>query len=55
LDARKRVSAIASCARRFGRKPYEHGTKSASKIGSSGTSPRVVDTLTPTPVGVGRG
>ena len=35
LDARKRLSAIASCARRPGRKPYEHGTKSASKIGSS--------------------
>ena len=35
LDARKRVSAMASCARRLGRKPYEHGSKSASKIGSS--------------------
>ena len=29
------ISAIASCARRFGRNPYEHGWKSASKIGSS--------------------
>ena len=35
LDARKRVSAMASCARRLGLKPYEHDTKSASKIGSS--------------------
>src|SRR6476660_9921495 len=26
---------MASCARRLGRKPYEHGAKSASKIGSS--------------------
>ena len=32
---RSPISAIASCARRFGRKPYEHGLKSASKIGSS--------------------
>jgi hypothetical protein len=29
------ISAIASCARRFGRNPYEHGWKSASKMGSS--------------------
>src|SRR5258708_3067600 len=34
-DARWWISAIASCARRFGRNPYEHGLKSASKIGSS--------------------
>ena len=27
------ISAIASCARRFGRNPYEHGWKSASKMG----------------------
>ena len=26
---------MASCARRFGRNPYEHGWKSASKMGSS--------------------
>ncbi len=30
-----RISAIASCARRRGRKPFEHGWKSASKIGSN--------------------
>ena len=36
LDARKRVSRPwASCARRLGLKPYEHDSKSASKIGSS--------------------
>jgi hypothetical protein len=29
------ISAIASWARRLGRNPYEHGSKSASKIGSS--------------------
>ena len=29
------ISEIASCARRLGRKPYEDGLKSASKIGSS--------------------
>jgi len=29
------ISAIASWARRFGRNPYEHGLKSASKMGSS--------------------
>jgi hypothetical protein len=29
------ISAIASCARRFGRNPYEHGLKSASKMGSN--------------------
>jgi hypothetical protein len=29
------ISAIASWARRIGRNPYEHGSKSASKIGSS--------------------
>ena len=29
------ISAIASWARRFGRNPYEHGRKSASKTGSS--------------------
>jgi hypothetical protein len=32
---KKWISAIASCARRFGRNPYEHDTKSASKMGSS--------------------
>ena len=31
------ISAIASWVRRFGRNPYEHGKKSASKIGSSTT------------------
>jgi len=34
-DARWWISAIASWVRRFGRNPYEHGKKSASKIGSS--------------------
>src|SRR5216683_2527628 len=34
-DAKWWISEIASCARRFGRNPYEHGLKSASKIGSS--------------------
>jgi hypothetical protein len=29
------TSAMASCARRPGRKPYEHGAKSASKMGSN--------------------
>lgn len=29
------ISAIASAARRFGRNPYEHDWKSASKMGSS--------------------
>ena len=29
------ISAIASCARRFGRNPYEHDWKSASKMGSN--------------------
>ncbi len=29
------ISAIASCARRRGRNPYEHGLKSASEIGSN--------------------
>ena len=33
-EAKWWISAIASCARRFGRNPYEHGLKSASKIGS---------------------
>ena len=40
-EARRWISAIASCVRRFGRNPYEHGRKSASKIGSS-TSFRLV-------------
>src|SRR5829696_7940601 len=35
LVPRKWISAIASCARRLGRNPYEHGWKSASKTGSS--------------------
>ena len=34
-DAKWWISAIASWVRRFGRNPYEHGKKSASKIGSS--------------------
>src|SRR6266567_6632938 len=34
-EAKLWISAIASCARRFGRNPYEHGLKSASKMGSS--------------------
>ena len=34
-EAKWWISEIASCARRFGRNPYEHGLKSASKIGSS--------------------
>src|SRR6266566_5454135 len=34
-DAKWWISAIASCALRFGRNPYEHGWKSASKMGSS--------------------
>jgi hypothetical protein len=33
--AKSWISAIASCARRLGRNPYEHGWKSASNIGSS--------------------
>src|SRR5712691_11654569 len=34
-EAKLWISAIASCVRRFGRNPYEHGWKSASKMGSS--------------------
>src|ERR1035437_10208271 len=34
LQVKKWISEIASCARRFGRNPYEHGLKSASKMGS---------------------
>lgn len=35
LPAKWWISATASCARRFGRNPYEHGSKSTSKTGSS--------------------
>lgn len=50
---------MASCARRLGLKPYEHGTKSASKIGSSGDYYRTAMTgttgiNTPAPPGVPR-
>ncbi len=41
----------ASCARRFGRNPYEHGLKSASKIGSS-TAFRLAWTTRSTTVGI---
>ena len=34
FDVKWWISATASCARRFGRNPYEHGSKSASKMGS---------------------
>src|SRR5450631_1710282 len=45
------MSEIASCARRFGRNPYEHGLKSASKIGSS-TSFRLAWTTRSARVGI---
>ena len=45
------ISAIASCARRFGRNPYEHGLKSASKMGSS-TSFRLAWTTRSATVGI---
>ena len=45
------ISAMASCARRFGRNPYEHGWKSASKMGSS-TSLRVAWTTRSVTVGM---
>jgi hypothetical protein len=51
LDARWWISAIASCARRFGRNPYEHGWKSASKMGSS-TSFRLAWTTRSAMVGI---
>jgi hypothetical protein len=44
-------SAIASCARRLGRNPYEHGWKSASKMGSS-TSFRLAWTTRSAMVGI---
>src|SRR6266849_1822869 len=50
-DAKWWISAIASCARRFGRNPYEHGLKSASKIGSS-TSFRLAWTTRSVMVGI---
>src|SRR6266851_579001 len=50
-DAKLWISAIASCARRFGRNPYEHGLKSASKIGSS-TSFRLAWTTRSVMVGI---
>ena len=46
MEAKQWISAIASWARRFGRNPYEHGRKSASKIGSS-TSFKLVWTTNP--------
>jgi len=45
------ISAIASCARRLGRNPYEHGTKSASKMGSS-TALRLAWTTRSATVGI---
>ena len=42
---------MASCARRFGRNPYEHGWKSASKMGSS-TSFRLAWTTRSAIVGI---
>jgi len=45
------ISAIASCARRPGRNPYEHGWKSASKMGSS-TSLRAAWTTRSATVGI---
>ena len=47
------ISEIASCARRLGRKPYEDGLKSASKIGSS-TSFRLAWTTRSATVGIPR-
>ena len=47
------ISAIASCARRLGRNPYEHGLKSASKMGSS-TSFRLAWTTRSAMVGIPR-
>jgi len=50
-DDRWWISAIASCARRFGRNPYEHGTKAASKMGSS-TALRLAWTTRSATVGI---
>jgi hypothetical protein len=45
------ISAIASWARRLGRNPYEHGWKSASKMGSS-TALRLAWTTRSATVGI---
>ena len=49
--ARKWISAIASWARRLGLNPYEHGWKSASKMGSS-TALRLAWTTRSATVGI---
>lgn len=45
------ISAIASCARRLGRNPYEHGVTSTSKIGSPAPAFRAACITRPATVG----